>query len=140
LKPAVCNAREIGCQLRAHPAFTSIHLAQEITNDPYNFDFLSATTPANAIRNAIYSATCSLPVGNQDFFIDLLFYHLKLRAYVVIDLEMKAFEPEFAGKMNSISQPSMTACGIPMTNQHRHQFLQDTTNESSPNTRCAISI
>jgi hypothetical protein len=41
-----------------------------------------------------------LPVGNRDFFIDLLFYHLKLRAYVVIDLKMKAFEPEFAGKMN----------------------------------------
>jgi YhcG PDDEXK nuclease domain len=41
-----------------------------------------------------------LTVGNQDFFIDLRFYHLKLRAYVVIDLKMKAFEPEFAGKMN----------------------------------------
>jgi predicted nuclease of restriction endonuclease-like (RecB) superfamily len=35
---------------------------------------------------------------NQHFFIDLLFYHLKLRAYVVIDLKMKAFEPEFAGR------------------------------------------
>jgi hypothetical protein len=57
------------------------------------------------------------PAGRKpDFFIDLLFYHLKLRAYVVIDLEMKAFEPEFAGEMNSISQPSMTACGIPMIN------------------------
>jgi hypothetical protein len=41
-----------------------------------------------------------LTVGNQDFFLDLLFYHLKLRAYVVIDLKMKAFEPQFAGKMN----------------------------------------
>ena len=39
-------------------------------------------------------------MGGQEFFIDLLFYHLKLRAYVVIDLKMKAFEPEFAGKMN----------------------------------------
>ena len=41
-----------------------------------------------------------LTVGNQEFYIDLLFYHLKLRAYVVVDLKMRAFEPEFAGKMN----------------------------------------
>jgi hypothetical protein len=41
-----------------------------------------------------------LTIGNEDFFIDLLFYHLKLRAFVVVDLKMKAFEPEFAGKMN----------------------------------------
>jgi hypothetical protein len=41
-----------------------------------------------------------LTVGNEEFYVDLLFYHLKLRAYVVIDLKMKAFEPEFAGKMN----------------------------------------
>ena len=41
-----------------------------------------------------------LAVGGQEFYFDLLFYHLKLRAYVVIDLKMKSFEPEFAGKMN----------------------------------------
>jgi hypothetical protein len=41
-----------------------------------------------------------LTVGDEDFYIDLLFCHLKLRAYVVVDLKMKAFEPEFAGKMN----------------------------------------
>lgn len=41
-----------------------------------------------------------LQVGDEEFSIDLLFYHLKLRAYVVIDLKMRAFEPEFAGKMN----------------------------------------
>jgi hypothetical protein len=39
-------------------------------------------------------------VGDQDFYIDLLFYHLKLRAYVVVELKAKPFEPEFAGKMN----------------------------------------
>jgi hypothetical protein len=39
-------------------------------------------------------------VGGSDFFIDLLFYHLKLRCYVVIELKAKAFEPEFVGKMN----------------------------------------
>lgn len=41
-----------------------------------------------------------LEVGGEDFKIDLLFYHLKLRAYVVIDLKMGAFKPEYAGKMN----------------------------------------
>jgi hypothetical protein len=39
-------------------------------------------------------------VGENEFFIDLLFYHLKLRCYVVVDLKAKAFQPEFAGKMD----------------------------------------
>jgi len=41
-----------------------------------------------------------LEVGGQEFRIDLLFYHLRLRAYVVIDLKMQDFQPEFSGKMN----------------------------------------
>ena len=41
-----------------------------------------------------------LEVGGEDFFIDLLFYHLKLRCYVVIELKTTAFKPEYAGKMN----------------------------------------
>ena len=41
-----------------------------------------------------------LEVGDQDFYIDLLFYHLNLRCYVVIDLKISEFQPEFAGKMN----------------------------------------
>lgn len=39
-------------------------------------------------------------MGNQDYRLDLLFYHTQLRCYVVIDLKMGRFEPEFAGKMN----------------------------------------
>jgi hypothetical protein len=39
-------------------------------------------------------------VGDEDFYLDLLFYHLRLRCFVVVDLKMKPFEPEFAGKMN----------------------------------------
>jgi len=39
-------------------------------------------------------------VGGEDFRIDLLFYHLKLRCFVVIDFKMGAFKPEYAGKMN----------------------------------------
>ena len=41
-----------------------------------------------------------LEVGEQDFYIDLLFYHLKLRCFVVIELKDKEFKPEYAGKMN----------------------------------------
>jgi hypothetical protein len=41
-----------------------------------------------------------LEIGGQDFFLDLLFYHLRLRCYIVIDLKIEEFKPEFAGKMN----------------------------------------
>ena len=94
-------------------------LAQEITKDPYNFDFLTLGQEARerdlerglldhlrqfllemGIGFAFVGSQYPLSVGGDDFFIDLLFYHLKLRAYVVIDLKMKAFTPEFAGKMN----------------------------------------
>lgn len=41
-----------------------------------------------------------LEVAGKDYFIDLLFYHLRLRCYVVIELKIEDFQPEFAGKMN----------------------------------------
>jgi hypothetical protein len=41
-----------------------------------------------------------LEVAEKDYYIDLLFYHLRLRAFVVIDLKVEEFKPEFAGKMN----------------------------------------
>ena len=41
-----------------------------------------------------------LDVGGQDYYLDLLFYHLRLRCFVVIDLKIEDFKPEFAGKMN----------------------------------------
>lgn len=41
-----------------------------------------------------------IEVGGEDFSIDLLFYHLRLRCYVVIELKTGAFKPEYAGKMN----------------------------------------
>lgn len=41
-----------------------------------------------------------LEVGAEDFYIDLLFYHLRLRCYVVIELKIGEFQPEYAGKMN----------------------------------------
>jgi predicted nuclease of restriction endonuclease-like (RecB) superfamily len=94
-------------------------LAQDITKDPYNFDFLTLGDDAHerdlerglldhirqfllelGVGFAFVGNQFRLTVGNEEFYIDLLFYHLKLRAYVVIDLKMQAFEPEFAGKMN----------------------------------------
>jgi len=94
-------------------------LAQQITRDPYNFDFLMIADDAHerelekgllarlrdfllelGIGFAFVASQYRLDVGGSDFFIDLLFYHLKLRCYVVIDLKAKVFEPEFVGKMN----------------------------------------
>jgi predicted nuclease of restriction endonuclease-like (RecB) superfamily len=94
-------------------------LAQQLLKDPYNFDFLSLGQAAQErdleralidnIRNfllelgvgfAFVGSQYHLEVGGDDFYIDLLFYHLKLRCYVVIDLKMTAFKPEYSGKMN----------------------------------------
>lgn len=41
-----------------------------------------------------------LEVGGQDFYLDLLFYHIRLRAYVVVELKVTEFKPEYAGKLN----------------------------------------
>ena len=94
-------------------------LARQMLKDPYNFDFLTLGDDAHERHLergllahvqafllefgqgfAFVGAQYPLSVGGQEFFVDLLFYHLKLRCFVVIDLKMRAFEPEFAGKMN----------------------------------------
>lgn len=94
-------------------------LARETLKDPYSFDFLTLRDEAVEaelegglvahIRKfllelgagfAFVGQQVHLEVGGDDFYIDLLFYHLKLRCYVVIDLKMTAFKPEYAGKMN----------------------------------------
>jgi len=94
-------------------------LAQQITKDPYAFDFLTLGDEAHerdlergllqhlrkfllelGVGFAFVGSQYRLQVGEREFYIDLLFYHLKLRAYVVIDLKVGAYEPEYAGKMN----------------------------------------
>lgn len=94
-------------------------LALEVMKDPYTFDFLSLRTGAaerdlergllNHIRRfllelgagfAFVGQQVHLDVDGDDFYLDLLFYHLRLRSYVVIDLKAQPFKPEFAGKMN----------------------------------------
>jgi predicted nuclease of restriction endonuclease-like (RecB) superfamily len=103
---------------RTLPAAQS-ELAQQIIKDPYNFDFLSLA-PDMLERDleraliehlralilelgkgfAFVGSQYPLEVGGQDYFLDLLFYHLRLRCFVVIELKVEGFKPEFAGKMN----------------------------------------
>jgi predicted nuclease of restriction endonuclease-like (RecB) superfamily len=94
-------------------------LAQQTLKDPYLFDFLTLSDEAHerdlegglvahvqkfllelGAGFAFVGRQMHLVVGNDDFYIDLLFYHLKLRCFVVIDLSMKKFTPEDAGQMN----------------------------------------
>lgn len=94
-------------------------LARQLLKDPYAFDFLSLGEDVaerelehgllNHIRQfllelgigfAFVGSQYHLEVGGQDFYLDLLFYHLRLRCFVVIDLKVSEFQPEFAGKMN----------------------------------------
>lgn len=49
---------------------------------------------------AFVGSQVHLAVGERDFYLDMLFYHLKLRCFAVIDLKIGEFEPEHAGKMN----------------------------------------
>src|SRR5207249_820258 len=94
-------------------------LAREILKDPYDLEFLPLADDAEerALQKgllahvqqflvelgagfAFVGQQYRLEVDGADFSVDLLFYHLKLRCYVVIDLEMTPFKPEYAGKMN----------------------------------------
>ena len=94
-------------------------LARQLLKDPYVFDFLTLDQPlrereleTNLLKHleqfllelgqgfAFVGRQVHLEVGENDFFIDLLFYHLKLRSFVVIDLKTGQFKPEYAGKMN----------------------------------------
>jgi len=94
-------------------------LAQQLFKDPYIFDFLTLTEPfqereleTELVRHlqkflielgkgfAFVGRQYRLDVGDEDFYVDLLFYHLRLRAFIVIDLKKGKFKPEYAGKLN----------------------------------------
>jgi predicted nuclease of restriction endonuclease-like (RecB) superfamily len=93
-------------------------LARESLKDPYRFDFLGLTEEARerSIEDALTQHVTDfllelgagfafvgrqvlLDVGGDEFFIDLLFYHLKLRCYVVIELKGGKFKPEHLGQL-----------------------------------------
>ncbi len=94
-------------------------LAQQSLKDPYKFDFLTLRDDAierdletglvDHIQKfllelgegfAFVGQQVPLTIGEDDFYLDLLFYHLHLRCFVVIDLKMKKFTPADAGQMN----------------------------------------
>jgi len=94
-------------------------LARELIKDPYNFDFLtlSENFKEKELESGLLEHITSfllelgsgfafigkqknLKVGQKDFYIDLLFYHIRMHCYVVVELKTVDFEPEFAGKLN----------------------------------------
>ena len=94
-------------------------LANQALKDPYLFDFLTLKKDADekSIEEqltkhithfllelgkgfAFIGRQYHLEIGEKDYYIDLLFYHTKLRCYVVIELKAKEFKAEYAGKLN----------------------------------------
>lgn len=94
-------------------------MANQIFKDPYLFDFLGTDMPRREVEIeqkltehiqsfllelgqgfAFVGRQVHLEVGGQDFYLDLLFYHLKLRCYVVIELKACDFEPGFISQLN----------------------------------------
>ena len=94
-------------------------LARETLKDPYLFDFLSVGDDAHEreVETALVERITRfmlelgkgfafvgrqyhLEVGGEDFYIDLLFYHLRLHCYVAIELKNSHFKPEYTGKLN----------------------------------------
>ena len=103
---------------KALPAPQS-ELVQQSLKDPYVFDFL--TLQADAVERdienqlvahitrfllelgkgfAFLGRQYALQVNGRDYFLDLLFYHARLKCYVVIELNAGAFKPEYVGKLN----------------------------------------
>jgi predicted nuclease of restriction endonuclease-like (RecB) superfamily len=94
-------------------------LAEQVLKDPYIFDFLTLAEPfrerelelalLDQVQKfllelgqgfAFVGRQYHLDVGGDDFYLDLLFYHLRLRCFVVVDLKKGPFKAEYAGKMN----------------------------------------
>ncbi|MBI1870641.1 MAG: DUF1016 domain-containing protein [Chlamydiae bacterium] len=94
-------------------------MASQVFKDPYLFDFLGTADPRQEreIEQALIDhiqrfllelgagfafvgRQVHLEVGKQDFYVDLLFYHLHLRSYIVIELKAVPFNPAFVGQMN----------------------------------------
>ncbi|MEA2027700.1 MAG: PDDEXK nuclease domain-containing protein [Campylobacterota bacterium] len=94
-------------------------LAVETLKDPYKFDFLTLEEKVlekdieeQLVQNitsfllelgrgfAFVGRQVPLEIDNQDFYIDLLFYHINLKCYIVVELKAVEFKAEYAGKMN----------------------------------------
>jgi predicted nuclease of restriction endonuclease-like (RecB) superfamily len=94
-------------------------LARDLLKDPYNFGFLSLGTEVReqaleralvthvrdfllelGVGFAFVNSQYRLEVEGREYRLDLLFYHLRLRCFVIVELKVGPFEPEYAGKMN----------------------------------------
>lgn len=94
-------------------------LAQQTLKDPYTFDFMAMAEPYNELDVerqltqhvtqfllelgkgfAFVGRQCHLEIAGNDYYIDLLFYHITLKCYVVVELKNRKFIPEYAGKLN----------------------------------------
>ncbi len=101
-----------------HLSAAQSDLARDLLKDPYNFDFLTLSEKAHErdIENALVThardflielgqgfafvgSQVPLTIDDQEFFIDLLFYHLHLRCFVVIELKANNFKPEHTGQL-----------------------------------------
>ena len=119
---------ESGLHLREGKAVTNFQstlpaphsdLARQMLKDPYHFDFLMLKErhDEQELENALIEHITrfllelgagfsyigrqyKLEVDGDEFFIDLLFYHVRLHCYVVVELKTVKFKPEFAGKLN----------------------------------------
>ncbi|HWQ72565.1 MAG TPA: PDDEXK nuclease domain-containing protein [Desulfitobacteriaceae bacterium] len=104
---------------KTHLANPQSELAQQTLKDPYIFDFVQLRENAierdiedQLIRNvtqlllelgtgfAFIGNQYHMEIGGEDYYLDLLFYNLKLRCYVVIELKTGGFKPEYGGKLN----------------------------------------
>lgn len=94
-------------------------LAQQLLKDPYHFDFLTLADDAKeqdveraliermrdfllelGIGFSFVGSQYHLDIGGEDFYLDMLFFHIELQCYVIIELKMGEFKAEYSGKMN----------------------------------------
>lgn len=127
-RPVLATQIETGLYHRSGKALTNFKgtlppsqsdLVQEVLRDPYVFTFLTTNeeTKERDLQSALLrhiqefllelgvgftfvGSNYHLVVGDEDFYLDLLFYHIRLRCFVVIELKSGEFKPEYAGKMN----------------------------------------
>ena len=98
---------------------TGSDMAEQVLRDPYNFDFLTLRVPLKErelecgllvhLRDlllelgrgfAFVGSQVPIEVGERTFYLDLLFYHVRLHCFFVVELKTGAFEPEYAAKLN----------------------------------------
>jgi predicted nuclease of restriction endonuclease-like (RecB) superfamily len=119
-------------------------LAQQVLKDPYSFDFLSLGAEAHerdlllelGVGFACVGRQVHLEVGGEDFYLDLLFYHLRLRCYVVIDLRRAPSSPRMPASSTSTCRRPTTCCATPTTGRPSAWCSARAATGSSPSTRC----